>query len=109
MNAHPLLRDRMEMLLRVVENAAGDVEKADEAERLVIEEIRQMGNAALQRWAENQHKKKVEEFEKSKRGSRRRKKNSTGTACLEKSKYKSRPSGRAAMGWIFGCFLYRQE
>lgn len=40
MNAHPLLRDRMEMLLRVVENAAGDVEKADEAERLVIEEIR---------------------------------------------------------------------
>jgi hypothetical protein len=86
LNAHPLLRDRMEMLLRVVENTAGDVEKADEAERLVIEETRQMGNAVLQSWAENQHKKKVEEFEKSKRGSRRCKKNSTGTACLEKSK-----------------------
>lgn len=86
LNAHPLLRDRMEMLLRVVENAAGNAEKADEAERLVLEEIRQMGNAALQSWAEDQHKKKVEEFQKSKGGSHRRKKNSTGTPYLEKSK-----------------------
>ncbi|MFH1147978.1 MAG: hypothetical protein V1736_09775 [Pseudomonadota bacterium] len=84
LNAQPLLRDRIEMLLRVVENAAGDVEKADEAERLVIEEIRQMGNTALRSWAENQHRKKVEEFEKSKEGCRRRKKNSTGTVCSEK-------------------------
>ncbi len=86
LNAHPLLRDRIEVLLRVVENAAGDAEKADEAERLVLEEIRQMGNAALQSWAEDQHKKKVGEYQKSKEGCHRRKKNSTGTPCLEKSK-----------------------
>jgi hypothetical protein len=55
----------MEMLLRVVENADGDVEKADEAERLVIEEIGQMGSAALQSWAENQPKKKTDEEENS--------------------------------------------
>ena len=36
----------------VVENAAGDVVKADEAEQRVIEELRQLGQQALQSWAE---------------------------------------------------------
>jgi uncharacterized protein (DUF1501 family) len=36
----------MEELLAVVENASGDVVKADEAEERVIQEIRQMGQAA---------------------------------------------------------------
>ena len=41
---HPLLRARVESLLGVVEDAEGDLEKADAAERRVIEELRQMGN-----------------------------------------------------------------
>ena len=52
LNRHPHLRDRMEGLLAVVEDAAGDCQKADAAERRVIEELRQMGNDALTAWAE---------------------------------------------------------
>ena len=50
-NRHPLLRTRFESLLGVVEDAGGDLEKADAAERRVIEELRQMGNEALTEWA----------------------------------------------------------
>ena len=52
LNRHPLLRARVESLLAVVEDAAGDGEKADAAERRVIEELRQMGHDALTAWAE---------------------------------------------------------
>ena len=52
LNRHPHLRVRVESLLAVVEDAAGDCERADAAERRVIEELRQMGNAALTAWAE---------------------------------------------------------
>ena len=52
LNRHPLLRARVENLLGVVEDAAGDCEKADAVERRVIEELRQMGNEALTAWAE---------------------------------------------------------
>jgi hypothetical protein len=52
LDRHPLLRARVESLLAVVENATGDCEKADAAERRVIEELRQMGDEALTAWAE---------------------------------------------------------
>ena len=52
LNRHPLLRTRVESLLQVVEDAAGDCEKAHVAERRVIEELRQMGHEALTAWAE---------------------------------------------------------
>jgi hypothetical protein len=52
LNHHPRLRERMETLLNVVENVAGDCTKADAAEQAVIEELRTMGNEALQSWAE---------------------------------------------------------
>jgi hypothetical protein len=52
LNRHPLLRTRMESLLAVVEDAEGDGERADAAERRVIEELRQLGNEALTVWAE---------------------------------------------------------
>ena len=52
LNRHPHLRARMESLLAVVEDAAGDCAKADAAERRVIDELRQMGHDALTAWAE---------------------------------------------------------
>ena len=52
LNRHPRLRARVENLLGVVEDAAGDCEKADAAERRVIEERRQLGNEALMAWVE---------------------------------------------------------
>jgi G:T-mismatch repair DNA endonuclease (very short patch repair protein) len=73
-------------MLDVIENAAGDIEKAAEAERRVIEELRQMGNEVLHNWACRQQQKKEKEFD-SKRGvNRKEKKTSTGTPDLEKSK-----------------------
>ena len=53
LEAHPRLRARMESLLSVVENSTGDIERANDAEQRVIEELRQMGNDALHVWAEN--------------------------------------------------------
>ena len=52
LNHHPALRERLETLLNIVENVAGDCTKADAAEQAVIEEMRRLGNAALQGWAE---------------------------------------------------------
>lgn len=51
LRAHPVLYTRIEQLLGVVENAAGDVAQAAEAERQVIAELRQLGQEALQSWA----------------------------------------------------------
>jgi len=51
LNRHPLLRARAESLLAVVEDAAGDCEKADAAKRRVIEDLRQMGHEVLTAWA----------------------------------------------------------
>jgi hypothetical protein len=52
LNQHPKLRERVEALLGVVENTAGDCIKADDAERHVIEELRKMGSDVLHCWAE---------------------------------------------------------
>jgi hypothetical protein len=52
LNHHPRLRERIETLLNIVDNVAGDCGKADAAEQAVIEELRKLGNAALQGWAE---------------------------------------------------------
>ena len=52
LNQHPKLRERMELLLNVVENVAGDCTRADDTERYVIEELRKMGNDALHCWGD---------------------------------------------------------
>lgn len=54
LNAHPVLRARVESLLGAVENAGGDLDKADAAERRMIEELRQLGNEALTAWARSE-------------------------------------------------------
>ena len=59
LDRHPLLRIRVESLLAVVEDAAGDGEQAHVAERRVIEELRQMGNEALTAWAERELEKQT--------------------------------------------------
>jgi hypothetical protein len=40
----------MERMLDVVENASGDLRRADDAERRAIEELRQMGLEVMQDW-----------------------------------------------------------
>lgn len=81
---HPKLLARMEGLLNVVENTAGNCRKANDAEEYVIEELRKMGNEALQSWGEASAQKALEAVEKEsgdvfKNG----KKNCIGTVHLE--------------------------
>jgi histidinol dehydrogenase len=79
LNRHPELKTKIEALLSVVENGAGDLVKANEAEQRVIEEIRQLGQAALQGWATRQNQVQRDEFIKTNpQVQRTRKKSSTG-------------------------------
>ncbi len=50
---HPTIRTRIASLARAVANADGDLAEADAAEERLIEEMRHVGQAALQGWAEN--------------------------------------------------------
>ena len=87
LNQHPKLRERMEALLNVVENTAGDCTKADDAEQAVIEELRKMGNEALHGWADNAVIKAAADVKKQQpelQGSGKKK--STGTQPSDKSK-----------------------
>lgn len=59
---YPELKAKIEAMLAIIENAGGDVEKAAEAERRIIEELRQMGNEVLHGWARRQQQKKEEEY-----------------------------------------------
>jgi hypothetical protein len=79
LRAHPALYARISQLLEVVENAAGDVAKADEAERRVMEELRRMGQEALQSWAERQQVVLEQAAEADSQLTRKEKKESTGT------------------------------
>ena len=80
LDKHPHLRERFESILAIVEDTAGTIDLADEAERLAIIEVRQLGATLLNEWA------KTKEFQKSTEigaaepsALRNGKKNSTGT------------------------------
>ncbi len=60
LNKHPDLKKRINELLKIIENAEGDIQKANDAEQMVIEELRKMGNEALHSWASNREKQEVE-------------------------------------------------
>ncbi len=50
--SHPALRERMASIVGAVENSAGTLEEADRAEELLVEEMRLLGRAAMQGWAD---------------------------------------------------------
>lgn len=82
LSAYPELRCRMESLLLAVEDEAGELQKADEAELRVIEEMRRTGKVALQAWAQRQVDKTSQEAEQVGDVWREGKKNSAGTPPL---------------------------
>jgi len=86
LKAYPELKAKMEAMLAMMEDAGGDVAKAAEAERRIIEELRQMGNEVLQSWARRQQEKKETEYNVKPGVNRKEKKTSTGTRDWEKSK-----------------------
>nr|CBX27836.1 hypothetical protein N47_C18940 [uncultured Desulfobacterium sp.]CBX28240.1 hypothetical protein N47_G35640 [uncultured Desulfobacterium sp.] len=74
LNKHPHLKNRIEQILKIVENTEGDLKKADEAEKRVIEELRKMGNEVLHDWAVSREKQEAEAVNKRKLGKNGKKK-----------------------------------
>jgi len=85
LNAHPQIKRRIAALLAVVENASGDFKEADAAEMRLIEEIRRMGQEALQAWANRQVDRLEEDLRCTGQVHREGKKNSAGTPPLATS------------------------
>lgn len=83
---HPVLCARLEQLLNVVDNARGDVEQAAEAERQLLEQVRRMGQEALQDWAERRQQVLEAAAEADPALQRKEKKPSTGRPVSGTSK-----------------------
>ena len=85
LNKHPVLRERIASLLDVVDDAGDDLKLADDAEDRVVEEVRRMGQEALQAWAAAQIEQTEADVRLSGRAYRDGKKNSAGTPPLATS------------------------
>lgn len=82
---YPYLQSRFEIVLDIVEDTAGSLDKADEAEQLLIDEMRQMGKEALHDWAVGKEMEKVKELIHDKDGVKQHgKKEFLGTRPSEK-------------------------
>ena len=79
LNRHPEFRDKVKELLDIMDNKSGEANKADDAEDLIWEELRQMGQRALQDWAERKSERIVAESDSRRELSKKEKKGSTGT------------------------------
>ena len=76
---HPALRARLEAILDMVDDEAGQFERADDAEEFLITQLHALGQEVLQGWAENEQQ-NVEQHWDSRPGvARKQKKESTGT------------------------------
>ena len=85
LNQHPKLRERVNALLNIVNNVAGDCTKADDAEQYVIEELRKMGNDILHCWGENSASKSAKQLKEQRPALHRNgKKKFAGTLLSEK-------------------------
>ena len=71
---HPKLLARVEQMLDLVEGEGQEVVKAAEAERLVGEQLRQLGQESLQAWAEKQHDRQASHWERRQGVNRKEKK-----------------------------------
>ena len=53
LNQHPVIYERIEAILNIVENTDGNCKKANDAEQQIIDELRKLGSDILHSWAEN--------------------------------------------------------
>lgn len=65
LKAHPRLRDRFHQILSIAEDCEGKIDKADEAEQKVIEELRRLGQEIFEEWAVSKENEKVEQLKGS--------------------------------------------
>lgn len=79
LNRHAGLKSRVQALAEIVADSAGDLARADEAERRVIEEVRRLGQEALHGWADGQLARAQAQAHGDSQVRRAGKKNSAGT------------------------------
>ena len=65
---HPQIKQRFEALLDIIEDADGDLDKANAAEERVIQELQQMGREAIEYWAKIKEEKKAEKYIENNKG-----------------------------------------
>jgi hypothetical protein len=80
LEAHPEVFERIERILEIVEDETGEAMTADEAEELLVQELRKMGHDALQEWAMEKEARIEKEYAGRSRVVKREKKSSGGTA-----------------------------
>lgn len=77
---HPALQERIEAILNIMESEGDDLKRADEAERQIIETLRQLGHDALSGWAGQHEAVAAEQGRQEPDWRPMGEKNSTGTA-----------------------------
>ncbi|MDD5265766.1 MAG: hypothetical protein PHO08_01390 [Methylococcales bacterium] len=65
LSQYPLLKNRIELLININEDSAGDCQKANEAEMRVLEGLHQMGSEALHCWSEHKTVQASADFDKA--------------------------------------------
>jgi hypothetical protein len=48
---YPLVRAQVEVILKLVRSGEGPIRKADDVEKLLVPEVRKLGQTAMQEWA----------------------------------------------------------
>lgn len=51
LRAHPRIRERVQKILEIAAQAQGPLKTADQVEELLVQEMRQLGNATMTEWA----------------------------------------------------------
>ena len=82
---HPQIRSRMVSMLAAVDNAGGDLKRADDAEDRLMQEMQRLGLQAMQAWANGQVHETEQEVRRGGRARSNGKKNSAGTPLLATS------------------------
>ena len=82
LGAHPQIRNRIASLLSAVDDTAGDLKLADDAELRLTQELQRMGAEAMQAWASTQVLACEQDVRHTGQAHREGKKNSAGTPHL---------------------------
>jgi hypothetical protein len=86
LTAHPWLRDRFASIALTVAGCNGDIKEADAIEELLVDEMRHLGRAAMQGWAERQVEVTEQVVRQQPQMHRQGKKNSAGIQNSAKSR-----------------------
>ena len=71
---HPRLREQVEAILKLVRSDEGPIRKADDVEELLVQEVRKLGQNAMQEWALGAEERSAAQLQRD----------SPGARCLKK-------------------------